>query len=215
MAGTKGEAPMTKNTERARRGRLHKLGLSMLVVGLLGMVAGLGTWSAFSDTTDNSGNAFASGTVDLSDDDSGSAMLSLTNAAPGASDTACINVTYNGSLPAGVRLYGTTGGTGLDQYLDVVVTRGTIASPSFDSCSGFTPDSTTYGYPGTGVIYQGTLQAFADSYGAGVVDPMSGSPETWTNGESHAYRFVVTVQDNNGAQGKNATQTFTWEARNN
>jgi predicted ribosomally synthesized peptide with SipW-like signal peptide len=205
---------MSKRTEGARRGRLQKLGLSMLVVGMLGVVAGLGTWSAFSDTTDNSGNTFASGTVDLNDDDSGSAMLSLNNAGPGASDTACIKVTYNGSLPASVRLYGTTGGNGLDQYLDVTVTRGT-SSGTFDSCAGFTPDSTTYGYPGTGVIYQGTLQGFPDSYGAGIVDPISGSPESWTNAETHAYKIQVTVQDNNSAQGKNASQTFTWEARNN
>jgi predicted ribosomally synthesized peptide with SipW-like signal peptide len=206
---------MSKRTDGPRRGRLQKLGLSMLVVGLLGVVAGLGTWSAFSDTTANSGNTFASGTVDLNDDDSGSAMLSLNNAAPGASDTACINVTYNGSLPASVRMYGTTAGTGLDQYLDLVVTRGTIAAPAFDSCAGFAPDVANYGFGPGGIVYSGTLQGYADNYGAGQVDPQSGSPESWTNGESHAYRFVVTVQDNNGAQGKNASQTFTWEARNN
>lgn len=206
---------MTNRTEKRSRGSLHKLGLSMLVVGLLGVVAGLGTWSAFSDTTDNTGNTFASGTVDLNDDDSGSAMLSLNNAMPGAADTACINVTYNGSLPASVRMYGTTAGTGLDQYLDVVVTRGTLAAPAFDSCAGFVPDVGNYGYGPGGIVYSGTLQGYADNYGGGTVDPQSGSPETWTNGESHAYRFVVTVQDDNAAQGKNASQTFTWEARNN
>lgn len=206
---------MWKRTEGARRGSLQKLGLSMLVVGLLGMVAGLGTWSAFSDTTDNSGNSFAAGTVDLTDDDSDSAMLSLSNAVPGASDTSCINVTYNGSLPASVRMYGSTGGTGLAQYLDLQVVRGTLAAPSFDSCATFVPDAADYGYGPGGVVYSGTLQGYADDYGAGIVDPQSGSPETWTNGESHAYRFVVTVQNDNAAQGKNASQTFTWEARNN
>ena len=38
--------------------------------------------------------------------------------------------------------------------------------------------------------------------------------ESWTTGEVHAYRFAVTVQDTNSAQGKNANQVFTWEARN-
>jgi predicted ribosomally synthesized peptide with SipW-like signal peptide len=208
---------MGNRTERSKkRGSVQKLGLSMLVVGLLGAVAGIGTWSAFSDTTENTGNSFASGTVDLNDDDSGSTpMLTLSNAKPGDSDTSCINVTYNGSLPASVRMYGTTAGTGLDQYLDLVVTRGAIAAPAFDSCGSFAPDAANYGYGPGGVVYSGTLQGYADNYGGGQVDPQSGSPETWTSGESHAYRFVVTVQDNNGAQGKNATQTFTWEARNN
>jgi predicted ribosomally synthesized peptide with SipW-like signal peptide len=206
---------MSKRAERARRGSLQKLGVSMVVVGLLGVVAGLGTWSAFSDTTDNSGNTFASGTVDLNDDDSGNAMWSLNNAAAGDSDTSCINVTYSGSLPAGVRMYGTTSGTGLDQYLDLVVTRGTLVAPAFDSCATFVPDVADYGYGPGGVVYSGTVQGYADDYGVGIVDPQSGSPETWTNGESHAYRFVVTVQNDNAAQGKNVSQTFTWEARNN
>lgn len=67
---------------------------------------------------------------------------------------------------------------------------------------------------GAGVVYSGTLQSFPDDYTSGLVDPTPGSPESWTNGETHTYKFVVSVQDNNSAQGKNATQTFTWEARN-
>ena len=141
-------------------------------------------------------------------------MLSLSGAKPGDSDTSCIVVSYSGTLPASVRLYGTTSGTGLDQYLDLTATRGTKSS-AFDGCSDFTADATNYIGQGAGVIYSGTLQGWADNYAAGLVDPTPGSPETWTNPESHAYKFVVTVQDNNSAQGLNATQTFTWEARNN
>lgn len=201
---------MTNRTEEKRRGSVQKLGLSMLVVGLLGVVAGLGTWSAFSDTTDNTGNTFASGTVDLNDDDSGSAMLSLVNAVPGAVDASCMNVSYSGTLPAEVRMYGTTGGTGLDQYLDLVVVRGSMAPPVFDSCVGFVPDAADYGFGPGGIVYSGTLQGYADGYAGGTVDP-----ETWTAGESHAYMFTVTVQNDNNAQGLTASQEFTWEARNN
>lgn len=205
---------MSNRTERSKRGPIQKLGLSMLVVGLLGAVAGIGTWSAFSATTNNSGNTFASGTVALSDDDSDGVMLTLANAKPGDFDEGCIQVTYTGSLPSSVRLYGTTAGTGLDQYLDVVVTRGT-STGSFDSCATFSADATDYVGAGAGVVYSGTLQGYADSYAAGLVDPTSGTPETWTNGETHAYKIRVTVQNNNSAQGLNASQEFTWEARNN
>jgi predicted ribosomally synthesized peptide with SipW-like signal peptide len=195
-------------------GRLStKLGLSLLVLALIGVAVGVGTWSAFSSTTQNSGNSFSAGTVVLTDDDSGSAMLSLANAKPGDSDTACIVVSYTGSLAATVRLYGATAGTGLDQYLDVTVTRGSKSS-AFDGCADFVADGTNYIGSGNGVIYSGTLRGYPDSYGAGVVDPTPGSPESWTNPESHAYRFVVTVQNDDNAQGLNATQTFTWEARN-
>ncbi|MGH2572497.1 MAG: SipW-dependent-type signal peptide-containing protein [Actinomycetota bacterium] len=198
----------------ARRDNLStKLGLTLLLLALLGVLAGAGTWSAFSATTENTGNAFDAGSVIISDDDAGSAMLSLTNAKPGDSDTSCIMVTYTGSLPATVRLYGTTAGTGLDQYLDLTVTRGTKVS-GFDSCADFVPDPTDYIGQGAGVIYVGTLQGYPDSYAGGIVDPTAGSPETWTNPETHSYKFTVTVQDDGGAQGLNATQTFTWEARN-
>ena len=197
-----------------QRSTAQKLLLTAVALGLVGIAAGVGTWSAFSSTTSNSGSSFSTGTVTLTDDDLGVAMLSLSGAKPGDSDTSCINVTYSGSLPATVRLYGTTAGTGLDQYLNVTVTRGTIAVPAFDTCAAFVADVTNYTGAGAGVIYSGTLQDFPDSYAAGLVDPTSGAPESWTTPESHAYRFVVSVADNNSAQGLNASQTFTWEARN-
>jgi predicted ribosomally synthesized peptide with SipW-like signal peptide len=197
-----------------RTGRLGtKLGLSLLVLALIGVAVGVGTWSAFSSTTQNSGNSFSAGTVTLADDDAGSAMLSLANAKPGDSDSACIVVSYTGSLAATVRMYGATAGTGLDQYLDLTVIRGSKSS-AFKGCGDFVADGTNYIGSGNGVVYSATLQGYPDTYGAGIVDPTPGSPESWTNPESHAYKFVVTVQNNDNAQGLNATQTFTWEARN-
>jgi predicted ribosomally synthesized peptide with SipW-like signal peptide len=205
-----------------------KLGLTMLVVALLGAVAAIGTWSAFSSTTTNPGNTFTAGTVSLCDDDAtpvnclgGTRMFNLSGMTPGQSATpACIKVTYSGTAPSNVRLYGATTGTGLDQYLDLKVTRGT-GGTTFPSCTGFTNDSTNHGGFGAGVIYSGTLQGFGDNYGAGLVDPTDcGSPpcaaEQWLDPETHVYKFEVTLQSStpNAAQGLTATQDFTWEARN-
>lgn len=196
------------------RNTATKVAATAVVVGLIGAVAGVGTWSAFSATTSNNGNTFSAGSVSLTDNDSGSAMLSLTAAKPGDTDTSCIDVTFTGSIASTVRLYGATTGTGLDPYLDLTVTRGTMAAgSSFDSCTGFTPDGTSYGNGANGVVYSGTLQGYPDDYATGIVDPFATSPRTWLTGEKHAYKFVVTVQNNDAAQGKNATQQFTWEAR--
>lgn len=190
-----------------------RFALTLVVLGLMGFAAGVGTWGMFTDSAAVTDNTFGSGTVAIGDDDGGSTpMFSLTGLQPASTDSGCIVVTYTGSVTANVRLYGSTAGTGLDQYLDLTVTRGT-KSGAFDSCSGFTADSTNYIGQGAGVIYSGTLQGFPDDYNAGTVDPTSGSPEAWTSGEAHAYRFDVTLQNNVAAQGKNATQTFTWEAR--
>lgn len=190
--------------------------LILVALTLAGALAGARTWAALSATTASTGDSFASGTVALADNDSGTAMLSLSAAVPGNSDSGCITVTYAGGLASAVRLYGTTTGTGLDAYLDLKVTRGAFsgAPPAFDSCSTFTADATDYIGSGSGVIYDGTLQGFPDSYAAGQVDPLAAGAETWTTGEAHVYKLQITVQNNPSAQGKDATQTFTWEARN-
>jgi hypothetical protein len=191
----------------------RKLLLTLLVLGGLATVSGVATYSAFSSQTSNTGNSFAAGTVLIADNDLGSAMLSLSNAQPGATDMTCILVTYSGSLPSTVKLYGSIAGA-LAPYLTLTITRGTDADPVFDDCVNFQPDGTNYVGAGNGVIYQGALSAFPGSYAAGLVDPLAGSPETWTTGEARVYRFVVTLADDNGAQGQTATASFSWEARN-
>jgi predicted ribosomally synthesized peptide with SipW-like signal peptide len=200
-----------------------KLGLTLLVVALLGVVAAIGTWSAFSSTTSNPGNQFTAGTVNLCDDDAtpanclgGTPMFNLSAMAPGApASAACIKVNYTGTLTSRVRLYGTTGGTGLAAHLNLVVTRGS-GGDGFPSCTGFTADGTNYIAAGNGVMYSGTLADYADDYAGGHVDPTSGSPEDWTNPEVHTYRFDINLPSGtpDSAQGLTATQTFTWEARN-
>jgi hypothetical protein len=184
----------------------------MLAVGLVAL-ATTASYSAFSRSTANPGNSFAAGTVTVSDNDAGAAMLSLSSAQPGNSDTSCIRVLYSGSLDATIRLYATVSGS-LAPYLALTVTRGTDASPAFDSCSSFTADTTNYLGSGAGVIFSGLLSAFPTSYSAGIVDPLSGAPETWTTSEVHSYRVTISLNNDPAAQGLSATASFVWEARN-
>lgn len=191
----------------------RKLLLTLLALVAVAVTAGSATYAAFSGTTSNTGNAFAAGSVVLADNDSGTAMLSLSGAKPGNSDTGCIRVSYTGSLSATVRLYASVSGA-LPQYLNVTVTRGTDPNPTFDSCASFTADGTNYIGAGAGVIYSGTLSAFPTTYAAGIVDPTSGSPATWTNPTAHSYRIAVSLANNAAAQGLSGSASFTWEARN-
>ena len=191
----------------------RKILLTLLVLGALGALSGAATFSAFSSTATNSGNAFAAGTVLIADNDVGSAMLSLANAQPGATDTSCMLITYSGSLSSTVRLYGSTAGA-LTPYLTLTITRGTDATPVFDDCAGFAADATDYIGSGAGVIYQGALSGFPATYAGAIVDPIPGSPETWTASEARVYRFAITLADDNAAQGQSATASFNWEARN-
>lgn len=207
---TRGGAPV----RLGRRGnRARKLLLSAAIVGAVASAAGVGTYSAFTATTANSGNTFAAGSVSIADDDSGTAMLSLANAKPGDSDTSCIRVRYTGSLASTVRMYASVSGT-LPQYLTLTVTRGTDPTPSFDDCADFAADATDYVGAGAGVVYSGSLSAFPTSYATGLVDPVTGSSESWTANEEHVYRFTVTLQDVDAAKSQTGSASFTWEARN-
>jgi hypothetical protein len=132
-------------------------------------------------------NAAAAAVPTLELRDGRRAVLSLQNAKPGDSATGCVRLTYRGSTPARVLLYGTTSGTGFDRYLDLTVARGA-------SC-------------GRGqIVYDGTLARFPDAPGSAI-------RERWSPDESHAYRFEVSVRDDNDAQGLTARQTFTWRAQ--
>jgi hypothetical protein len=134
---------------------------------------------------------------------------------PGATVSRCIKVTYTGSLAADVRLYtSSTIGT-LGPFLTLTVTPGTQATPTFPSCTGFTPDA-------SGAIFTGTLSAFAaahPTYAGGLAD-YPGAGTAWATDDAVVYRFDVTLADDNAANGgaggalTSGTHAFTWEARN-
>lgn len=188
------------------------LGL-LLAIGLLGTVAGYGTHAAYTATSAGTRNSLDAGSVAISDNDSGAAMLTFKSARPGDSATSCINVTYGGSLPAQVSLHRSAlTGTGLGPYMNVTITRGTNGNGGFDTCTGFVADTTDHIGAGPGVIFNGTLATMPTTFSGGL-EPTPASPATWESGTTRAYRFVVTLQNDPAAQGLDAGATFTWEAR--
>lgn len=189
-----------------------KLAATAAALLLSAAVWSAGTWSAFDRTASSPGNAVATGSVALSDNDGGAPLLSLTGARNGSSVTSCVKLTYGGTVPADVRVYGAVSGTGLDTYLTLTITRGTIAgTPAAKSCTGFSADATDYLGRGAGVIYSGNLSAFPTSAGTALVDPTSALDAQWNAGEAHAYKLTVTMNSASGA-GKSATADFTWLA---
>jgi hypothetical protein len=213
------DAHMPRSSELARRPARHrdprdrervKYAVTLTAALVIGSVASTATFSAWNAQTDNSGNTFAAGTVVLGDNDVGGTMFALSGMRPTVSTSRCIRVDYTGSLPSTVRLYGaTTAGTGLEDYLTLTVTRGTVSSGGFPDCTNFTADATNHIGSGPGVLYSGLMDAYPSTWAGGIVDP----DPTWTGGESRYYRFTVDVVADDAAQGKTATETFTWEAR--
>jgi predicted ribosomally synthesized peptide with SipW-like signal peptide len=191
--------------------RKSKVLLSLLLVGLLGAVAGMGVFSAFSSTTTNPNNTFSAGSVTLTDNDSNAALYSVTNRKPGDSATSCIKVTFTGTLAADVRIYTLNTVNAFGQYIDLTITPGTQPSSTFPDCTGFTPDA-------GGAIYTGTLLNFAttkNSYANGVVD-YPGAGSSWVNNDAVVYQFTVTMQAATPDTQQGAStglHDFTWEAR--
>ena len=182
---------------------------SLLAIGAAGALAAFGTFSAFSSSTENPGNQINSGTVALSDNDSGAALYDVDGAKAGDTVDRCITVTYTGDLDAGVKLYLPDAVGALGPYVDMVVTPGTDASPSFGDCTGFVAD----GAP----LFTGTLAAFRtahSSWANGLVDN-PGSTTKWAQGNTVTYRVQLTLQNDDNAQGKaTGTHRLMWEARN-
>lgn len=183
---------------------------SLVVVAVLGGLAALGAFSAFSSQTDNPGNNVTAGTVTLADNDGGSALYSISNAKPGSSQESCIRVSYSGSLDADVKLFTPSTIGSLGQYVNLKIEPGTQALPVYPSCTGFTADA-------GGAIFDNTLNNFPTSYASGVSDYPGAVATKWANGDAVVYRVTATLSSSapDSAQGgTTGSHTIRWEARN-
>src|SRR4030042_3604753 len=86
-----------KALERRDVKMYRRILLSLVAIGVLTSLMGLGGLSLFTATTDNDGNAFTSGSGDISTNPA-SAFLTMSNMAPGDSVTAQLTVSNDGTL---------------------------------------------------------------------------------------------------------------------
>lgn len=101
------------------------------------------SYAAFSGTTRSSGNSWKTGSVALSDDDSGSARFQATGLTPGDTQTRCITVTANATVAGVVKGYAVNpivSPQGLENYILVTIKHGD--GGSFSSCTGFVSSGT-------------------------------------------------------------------------
>lgn len=164
------------------------------------------SYSAFSATTSNPTNNWTAGTVALADDDNNTAMFTAANLKPGSTSSKCIAVTSTGSLPATVKLYGTSYSTtnNLAGNLNVQIDEGT--GGSFASCAGFAATST---------LFNGTLSSFGTTKTSFATGVSTWAP-TGSASESRTYKVTYTLNANtpDTAQGGTAAMGFTWESQN-
>jgi hypothetical protein len=194
--------------ERRRWGRRKLVGIGILAALLGTLGSGALVWqasqAAFSGSTHNTTNNFATNTVTLSDDDTGSAMFNATGLTTNSTGSKCIKVTYTGDVAAPIKLYAANLTGNLGAQLALTVEIGSAAGAgTFADCTGFTPSSTLYS--------PGTLNAFSGAY----TNYANGLATGWTpstNGDYRVFKFTYTVANNNAANGQNCQVDFSWEA---
>jgi predicted ribosomally synthesized peptide with SipW-like signal peptide len=189
-------------------GKARKFLLTALVVGGLSALVGLGTYSAFTATTTNSGNSISSGTVQIAQHTGATTLYNVSNQKPGDTTTKCVRVTYSGSLTASaVKLYVSSGITNGTQYnLEVDRGSGMTTLDGTDSCAGFSQSS---------VAYNGNLGSLGSTYATGVDGKNAAA--TWATNDAVDYRFIITQNDDTTANAhtsalSSGSHTFTWEA---
>lgn len=185
----------------------------LLVTGMVWQVSS----ATFTATTSNGTNSWDAGSVALSDSDAGSAMFTVSGIKPGETGTACIDVTYDGTLTGtdvtSVMVWATTGGTDgaasndgttLGDHLNMEVVRGSTA----EDCT-----------VGLGSITQTTVYAndLLNAFGGDFANAHDSGWNPGGTGESVPFYFTWTLPSSTGnnAQGDGATATFNWEVHSN
>ncbi len=180
------------------------LSASLLAAGLgSGFLVWQGTTAVFNSTTANGSSAWATATVSLTDDDSGSAMFNATNLVPSATGSNCITVSYGGTVATTVKLYASASADAstVAQYVNLVIQEG--SGGTFNNCTGFASSAT---------LYTGTLAAFTAaktnySNGVGTWAPSS------TASKVYKITYTLDAATPNAKQGATTTATFQWEAQ--
>ena len=178
-------------------------------IAVSGLVVSQASYSAYSATTVNPTNNWATGTVALADDDANTAAFTATNLKPGSTATKCIAVTSTGSLASTVKLYATTPATTKDLAANINFKVVQGSGGSFGDCTGFTPLASG------SELYAGTVAGFATSY-TGFQKGLGDWAPTGTATESRTYQITYSVKTEapDTTQGGTAALGLTFEAQN-
>lgn len=128
-------------TPSIRIRKVATISAAPIAILLAGALVWQGSQAAFTATTRNSGNAWSTGQVMLSDDDKGVAGFTEENLIPGNEGEKCIVVTSNSTVKGEVRAYIANlaeSAQGLEDHIKFKVEIGD--GGTFNDCAGFVPE---------------------------------------------------------------------------
>ncbi|MGB8360411.1 MAG: hypothetical protein WCE80_03335 [Acidimicrobiia bacterium] len=203
------------DTSDRRRRRALRAAAPLAALLVAALLVWQGSNAAFSAITDNTANAWTTGSLTLTNNGGGTTyaasttgIFAETNLKPGDTGAKCITVHSDGTLPGSLRMYrGAVTGTNsaalaavLDVSVDAVVV-GAATNVQAD-CTGYTGGT-------SGAVYNGTLNAMSTTY-AGA----TGTSVALTGGAQRVvYRIGWTVNSSagNSVQSSSAQADLVWE----
>ena len=203
------------DTSDRRRRRAFRAAAPLAALLVAALLVWQGSNAAFSAITDNTANAWATGSLTLTNNGGGTTyaasttgIFAETNLKPGDTGAKCITVHSGGTLPGSLRFYrGAVTGTNsaalaavLDVRVDAVVVS--AATNVQANCTGYTGGT-------SGAVYNGTLNGMSTTY-AGA----AGTAVALTGGAQRVvYRIGWTVNSTagNSVQSSSAQADLVWE----
>lgn len=212
---------MTRTTRRRAAARAAAPAIGLLVAGLL---VWQGSYAAFSATTSNTGNAWTTGSLTLTNNGGGTTYSASTTGifaesgmAIGSTGTKCITVSSGGDIAGDLRLYrgalgtnGVAGETAAQAQALASQIQLTVAAANLGSASG-NVDSSCAGFPSTSTtVLASTLAAMPTTYAAASGISVTPPPGT----QRVAYQITWTLgsgSNDNALQGLSASADLVWE----
>lgn len=198
----------------ARTATLAKWAVVPAALLVSGLVVSQASYSAFSATTNNAGNSWASGSLALTNDSAATALFTATNIKPGDSASKCITISTSANVASTLKLYAANyskGTKSLGDRVNVTVTSGSFpaAAPANGACTGFVT--------GTVVVPAATsLTAFAaasTNYATGADSYALPAGGTRTYKIDWTFASTGSPVTDNPYQGDTASIGFTWESQ--
>lgn len=172
--------------------------LAALATVLAAAGVAVGSGAVFTAQSANPGNAFAAGTLTMSNSSDSAAILSASNMKPGDTAQGTVDIANTGSIAgtfslSRAALNDSDNANPMSQRLDLVVKDCGDFSGGAPTCEGGDPNR-----------YSGSLAAMSSPSALGTFAP----------NEQHRYQFTVTFDSaaGNQYQGDSSTATFQWDA---
>jgi len=196
-------------TPSPRTGKIVAAAATPLAVLAAAGLVWQSSYAAFSGTTRNSGNEWSTGAVALTDDDAGTARFQVAGMVPMQTDTKCIAVTTNASVPGTVKGYAVNpvlSAQGLEDHVTFEVKSG--VGGGFGSCDDFV-ESDTVIPAGTSLAQLAQYDEYSDAVGGWDVEAGTHTQTyqiTWTFDTSQLTQVQV-----DRLQGAKVGIDFQWE----